>query len=154
MPVSGSQQLPACELLGMWIVIIILTVTFLCNVTTAGFVHGLLLSHFLGSFARPLYPLPSKLNKDKQPLQTFRPYNIAHRGSNGEFPEETAGAYMVCDMWLFVMYFIQYLESTAWRVLQNKTHYQIKSAKSLKKLICVCDLMTWAWQESSHYLVL
>ncbi|XP_057472940.1 glycerophosphodiester phosphodiesterase GDPD6-like isoform X1 [Actinidia eriantha] len=42
--------------------------------------------------ARPLYPLPSK--KDRQPLQTFRPYNIAHRGSNGEIPEETAAAYL------------------------------------------------------------
>jgi len=42
-------------------------------------------------------PLPSKLDDvDKQPLQTSRPYNIAHRGSNGEFPEETAAAYMVC----------------------------------------------------------
>ncbi|XP_050290367.1 glycerophosphodiester phosphodiesterase GDPD6-like [Quercus robur] len=40
-------------------------------------------------------PLPSKLDDvDKQPLQTSRPYNIAHRGSNGEFPEETAAAYM------------------------------------------------------------
>ncbi|MCL7049026.1 hypothetical protein MKW94_001100, partial [Papaver nudicaule] len=29
-----------------------------------------------------------------QPLQTFRPYNIAHRGSNGEIPEETVAAYM------------------------------------------------------------
>ncbi|XP_058193079.1 glycerophosphodiester phosphodiesterase GDPD6-like [Rhododendron vialii] len=42
--------------------------------------------------ARPLYPLPSKINR--QPLQTFRPFNIAHRGSNGEIPEETAAAYM------------------------------------------------------------
>ncbi|XP_075663948.1 glycerophosphodiester phosphodiesterase GDPD6-like isoform X3 [Castanea sativa] len=40
-------------------------------------------------------PLPSKLHdSDKQPLQTSRPYNIAHRGANGEFPEETAAAYM------------------------------------------------------------
>ncbi|XP_075659306.1 glycerophosphodiester phosphodiesterase GDPD6-like [Castanea sativa] len=40
-------------------------------------------------------PLPSKLaDSTKQPLQTSRPYNIAHRGSNGEFPEETAAAYM------------------------------------------------------------
>ena len=40
--------------------------------------------------------LPSKLaDSTKQPLQTSRPYNIAHRGSNGEFPEETAAAYMV-----------------------------------------------------------
>lgn len=27
------------------------------------------------------------------PLQTSRPFNIAHRGSNGELPEETAAAY-------------------------------------------------------------
>uniref|UniRef100_A0A5B6YN76 glycerophosphodiester phosphodiesterase n=1 Tax=Davidia involucrata TaxID=16924 RepID=A0A5B6YN76_DAVIN len=48
-----------------------------------------------GCSARPFYPLPGKTdNKNKQPLQTFRPYNIAHRGSNGEFPEETAAAYM------------------------------------------------------------
>lgn len=45
--------------------------------------------------SRPLYPLPSKINyKNKQQLQTFRPYNIAHRGSNGELPEETTAAYM------------------------------------------------------------
>ncbi|KAL5197919.1 hypothetical protein ABZP36_001431 [Zizania latifolia] len=30
----------------------------------------------------------------KAPLQTSRPFNIAHRGSNGELPEETAAAYM------------------------------------------------------------
>ncbi|GAB4845378.1 Glycerophosphodiester phosphodiesterase gdpd6 [Ancistrocladus abbreviatus] len=41
------------------------------------------------------YPLPSKLIKGtKQPLQTSRPYNFAHRGSNGELPEETAPAYL------------------------------------------------------------
>jgi glycerophosphoryl diester phosphodiesterase len=46
-------------------------------------------------YARPLYPLPSKTDyKNRQPLQTFRPYNIAHRGSNGEIPEETVAAYM------------------------------------------------------------
>ncbi|XP_058180753.1 glycerophosphodiester phosphodiesterase GDPD6-like isoform X2 [Rhododendron vialii] len=46
-------------------------------------------------YSRPLYPLPSKTDyKNRQPLQTFRPYNIAHRGSNGEIPEETAAAYM------------------------------------------------------------
>ncbi|XP_078430172.1 glycerophosphodiester phosphodiesterase GDPD6-like isoform X1 [Wolffia australiana] len=56
--------------------------------------YFVLLNHFLGSLARPIYPLPSKLNKDKQKLQTFRPYNIAHRGSNGEYPEETAAGYM------------------------------------------------------------
>ncbi|CAA6657376.1 unnamed protein product [Spirodela intermedia] len=66
----------------------------LCNVTTTGFVYVLLLNHFLGSLARPLYPLPSKFNTDKQQLQTFRPFNIAHRGSNGEFPEETAASYV------------------------------------------------------------
>ncbi|MQM07128.1 hypothetical protein Taro_039965 [Colocasia esculenta] len=52
-------------------------------------VSFVLLSLLSGSLGRPLYPLPSKLNKDKRPLQTFRPYNIAHRGSNGELPEET-----------------------------------------------------------------
>ena len=31
----------------------------------------------------------------RQPLQTQRPFNIAHRGSNGEIPEETAEAYLV-----------------------------------------------------------
>ncbi|XP_059640463.1 glycerophosphodiester phosphodiesterase GDPD6-like isoform X1 [Cornus florida] len=49
----------------------------------------------VGCSARPFYPLPSKAeNKNRQPLQTSRPYNIAHRGSNGEIPEETAAAYM------------------------------------------------------------
>ncbi|KAF0910516.1 hypothetical protein E2562_002965 [Oryza meyeriana var. granulata] len=53
----------------------------------------LLLPHVV--FARPLFPLPSKTNEiEKRPLQTFRPYNIAHRGSNGEIPEETAAAYL------------------------------------------------------------
>lgn len=31
----------------------------------------------------------------RQSLQTQRPFNIAHRGSNGEIPEETAEAYVV-----------------------------------------------------------
>ncbi|MCD7473589.1 Glycerophosphodiester phosphodiesterase domain-containing protein 5 [Datura stramonium] len=49
----------------------------------------------VGCSARPLYPLPGRRNdRNKQPLQTFRAYNIAHRGSNGEIPEETAAAYM------------------------------------------------------------
>ncbi|CAN8239751.1 unnamed protein product [Cochlearia groenlandica] len=45
---------------------------------------------------RTLYPLPNKGEKGvvKQPIQTSRPYNIAHRGSNGEIPEETAAAYL------------------------------------------------------------
>ncbi|CAN1795933.1 Glycerophosphodiester phosphodiesterase GDPD6 [Linum perenne] len=47
------------------------------------------------SDARPLYLLPSKVALGvKQPLQTSRPYNIAHRGSNGELPEETGPSYM------------------------------------------------------------
>jgi len=50
----------------------------------------------IGGTARPLYPLPAKGDHgSKQPLQTFRPYNIAHRGSNGELPEETREAYLV-----------------------------------------------------------
>ena len=45
---------------------------------------------------RTLYPLPGKGGKSaKLPIQTLRPYNIAHRGSNGEIPEETAAAYLV-----------------------------------------------------------
>ncbi|KAJ7978737.1 Glycerophosphodiester phosphodiesterase [Quillaja saponaria] len=48
----------------------------------------------VGCTARPFYPLPSKESDgNRQPLQTSRPYNIAHRGSNGEFPEETSPAY-------------------------------------------------------------
>ncbi|KAG5027925.1 hypothetical protein AAZX31_05G019800 [Glycine max] len=49
----------------------------------------------IGCNARPLYPLPSKGDDgNRKPLQTFRPYNIAHRGSNGELPEETHPAYL------------------------------------------------------------
>jgi len=48
----------------------------------------------VGCVARPFYPLPSKVAEGtRKPLQTSRPYNIAHRGSNGEIPEETAPAY-------------------------------------------------------------
>ncbi|KAF2312865.1 hypothetical protein GH714_040919 [Hevea brasiliensis] len=61
----------------------------------AGYVLLIYLSLILVSTARPIYPLPSKTsNGSRQPLQTSRPYNIAHRGSNGEIPEETAAAYM------------------------------------------------------------
>ncbi|XP_057479121.1 glycerophosphodiester phosphodiesterase GDPD6-like isoform X1 [Actinidia eriantha] len=61
----------------------------------AGVVPFILLLLLVECSARPLYPLPSKMeNKNRQPLQTSRPYNIAHRGSNGEIPEETAAAYM------------------------------------------------------------
>lgn len=63
----------------------------------AGFASLLLFSLFNLTIGRPIYPLPSKQdNKVKQPLQISRPYNIAHRGSNGEIPEETTAAYMVC----------------------------------------------------------
>ncbi|XP_030549209.1 glycerophosphodiester phosphodiesterase GDPD6-like [Rhodamnia argentea] len=42
-----------------------------------------------------MYPLPSSVPQaEKKPMQTFRAYNVAHRGSNGELPEETAPAYM------------------------------------------------------------
>jgi glycerophosphoryl diester phosphodiesterase len=34
-----------------------------------------------------------KESSGKKPLQTERPYNIAHRGANGELPEETHAAY-------------------------------------------------------------
>lgn len=63
----------------------------------AGFVPIICLSLVVVCAARPIYPLPSKLDDEsRKPLQTSRPYNIAHRGSNGEIPEETAAAYMVC----------------------------------------------------------
>ncbi|KAJ9163519.1 hypothetical protein P3X46_023178 [Hevea brasiliensis] len=63
--------------------------------SNAGYVLLIYLSLILVSTARPIYPLPSKTsNGSRQPLQTSRPYNIAHRGSNGEIPEETAAAYM------------------------------------------------------------
>uniref|UniRef100_A0ACD5X9F0 Uncharacterized protein n=1 Tax=Avena sativa TaxID=4498 RepID=A0ACD5X9F0_AVESA len=48
-----------------------------------------------GSDANPVAPRRSQLDvTHKKPLQTFRPFNIAHRGSNGEIPEETAAAYV------------------------------------------------------------
>ncbi|GLU12501.1 hypothetical protein SLE2022_291760 [Rubroshorea leprosula] len=60
-----------------------------------GYVPLLVLILITGCAARPLYPLPSKLKeKNRLPLQSFRPYNIAHRGSNGELPEETSAAYL------------------------------------------------------------
>ncbi|XP_021761482.1 glycerophosphodiester phosphodiesterase GDPD6-like isoform X1 [Chenopodium quinoa] len=50
---------------------------------------------FVCCSARRTYLFPSIEHKTpKQPLQTSRPYNLAHRGSNGEFPEETAAAYL------------------------------------------------------------
>ncbi|VAH64236.1 unnamed protein product [Triticum turgidum subsp. durum] len=61
----------------------------------AGHVPFLLLLLLHVVIARPFFPLPSKTsNEEKKPIQTFRPYNIAHRGSNGEIPEETSGAYL------------------------------------------------------------
>nr|GMD39015.1 glycerophosphodiester phosphodiesterase GDPD6 [Ipomoea batatas] len=69
--------------------------SFFLTMHWAGLVPLILLLLFVGCSARPLYPLPSRRNdRNKQPLQTFRPFNIAHRGSNGEIPEETAAAYM------------------------------------------------------------
>ncbi|XP_062215231.1 glycerophosphodiester phosphodiesterase GDPD6-like isoform X2 [Phragmites australis] len=50
---------------------------------------------FGGSKAKPAAPPHTQLEVNhKKPLQTFRPYNIAHRGSNGELPEETSAAYL------------------------------------------------------------
>ncbi|KAJ1294603.1 hypothetical protein BS78_01G157600 [Paspalum vaginatum] len=52
---------------------------------------------FGGSKANPVPAAPPRSQLDvnhKKPLQTFRPYNIAHRGSNGELPEETEAAYL------------------------------------------------------------
>ncbi|CAH9144068.1 unnamed protein product [Cuscuta epithymum] len=55
----------------------------------------ILLLLLAGCSARRVKPVPNRRNDiNKQPLQTFRAYNIAHRGSNGEIPEATAAAYM------------------------------------------------------------
>ena len=47
----------------------------------------------------------------KKPIQTFRPYNIAHRGSNGELPEETAAAYLVTKLLIFSTAHISFFSS-------------------------------------------
>lgn len=63
--------------------------------TSYGFIPFVILLIIGGCVGRQFPKLPSKLDDgDRQPLQTSRPYNVAHRGSNGEFPEETAAAYM------------------------------------------------------------
>lgn len=79
---------------------------------------------------RRLYQVPGKGVKDdasKQPIQTSRPYNIAHRGSNGEIPEETKAAYLVlpfesflvCFIWLFgtlcLSNFMSFFLESNWR---------------------------------------
>jgi glycerophosphoryl diester phosphodiesterase len=54
---------------------------------------------FGGSNASTAAPPRSQLDVNhKKQLQTFRPYNIAHRGSNGELPEETSAAYLVTSL--------------------------------------------------------
>lgn len=69
---------------------------WLIGVLFTGFFPSIFLLLIIVCEARPFYPLPSKVdNTNRLPLQTSRPYNIAHRGSNGEIPEETALAYMV-----------------------------------------------------------
>ncbi|KAI8528789.1 hypothetical protein RHMOL_Rhmol12G0174800 [Rhododendron molle] len=82
--------------LGLIFLFDIMSTPFLSSVSRLGYVVGvlpfILLLLVVKCSARPLYPLPSKINR--QPLQTFRPFNIAHRGSNGEIPEETAAAYL------------------------------------------------------------
>ncbi|XP_020226753.1 glycerophosphodiester phosphodiesterase GDPD6 [Cajanus cajan] len=63
--------------------------------SSISFAPFLLLLLVIGCTARPLYRLPSQGHDgSRKPLQTFRPYNIAHRGSNGELPEETRPAYL------------------------------------------------------------
>jgi glycerophosphoryl diester phosphodiesterase len=68
-----------------------------------GHVSIVVLVLFGGSDANPVAPHQSQLDVNhKKPLQTFRPYNIAHRGSNGEIPEETAAAYSVTNNAFFL----------------------------------------------------
>ncbi|XVE74348.1 hypothetical protein DITRI_Ditri12bG0010000 [Diplodiscus trichospermus] len=62
--------------------------------TWLGFVPFIVLLVVGKCAGRPIHPLPSKVaDRHVEPLQTIRPYNIAHRGSNGELPEETVAAY-------------------------------------------------------------
>ena len=69
-----------------------------------GHVSVILLVLLVGSDANQAAPRRSQLDVNhKKPLQTFRPYNIAHRGSNGEIPEETAAAYSVTNNLLLVL---------------------------------------------------
>ncbi|XP_004508666.1 glycerophosphodiester phosphodiesterase GDPD6 [Cicer arietinum] len=64
-------------------------------VSSPSFATFVFLLLVIGGTSRPLYPLPGKGDDgSRKSLQTFRPYNIAHRGSNGELPEETRQAYM------------------------------------------------------------
>ncbi|XP_024388126.1 glycerophosphodiester phosphodiesterase GDPD5 isoform X2 [Physcomitrium patens] len=56
-------------------------------------------------------------NPGRQPLQMQRPFNIAHRGSNGEIPEETAEAYMVSFLRLCSVYL------SSLRNMTNSTHF-------------------------------
>lgn len=42
----------------------------------------------------PPLPSDSQLSGYKKPLQTQRPFNVAHRGASGELPEETRAAYL------------------------------------------------------------
>lgn len=74
----------------------------------AGFAPFVFLFLVIGCTARPFYPLPNNVDGgNRKPLQTFRPYNIAHRGSNGEIPEETSAAYTVKT--IFVQNYILFL---------------------------------------------
>lgn len=112
----------------------------------------LLLPHVV--FSRPLFPLPSKSNGiEKRPLQTFRPYNIAHRGSNGEIPEETAAAYLVQlrDM----LHVLLFKRRQWWRWIRYPTSsasifYELPSSSILLDSPSKINiLLSFVW--SSHY---
>lgn len=81
----------------------------------------------VGCAGRPFHPLPRKLpNGNRQPLQTFRPYNIAHRGSNGELPEETEPAYKVgnkYDIAISILFCLKgYCSDQICQILEPKSH--------------------------------
>ena len=84
----------------------------------------------VGCTARPFYPLPSRVNDgSRQPLQTFRPYNIAHRGSNGEIPEETAPAYLVNKGFPLFAHFISLLSLYLIQKQPNSQRNSVWSSK-------------------------
>jgi glycerophosphoryl diester phosphodiesterase len=53
----------------------------------------LLVASPLADGRSPPLPSASQTQAYKKPIQTQRPFNIAHRGANGEIPEETFAAY-------------------------------------------------------------
>lgn len=61
-------------------------------------IAGVVLAFLVLVAVSPLATGRALHESEKRPIQTERPYNIAHRGDNGELPEESAPAYHVCPL--------------------------------------------------------